>query len=235
MDHYQHIYAHDAARYERLIAREDHQGNLFAALMDIHPFDGATIVEFGAGTGRVTRIMSVLAHYIHAFDQARAMLSEAQRVLEESGMENWSLAQADHRAMPVQAGIADIAVEGWSFGHVVGWHPDAWQTQLNAMLAEMRRVTKPDGTLILIETLGTGRRTPQPPNDALAAMYAHLEAEHGFAHRWIRTDFHFESAGEADELVRFFFGAEAADDWVGGQRTRIPECTGLWWKRRDDR
>lgn len=230
-DHFQHIYQHDAERYERLIAREDQQGNLFAALMEIHPFSGATVVEFGAGTGRITRIMSVLVEHIYAFDQSNAMLTEASRVLEESGMENWTLAQADNRALPLQGNLAEIAIEGWSFGHVVGWYPDSWKAELNIMIAEMQRVTAPNGTMILIETLGTGQRNPQPPNEGLAALYAYLENELGFEHRWIRTDFQFASVEEADELIRFFFGDEMVDNLVAGKNVRIPEATGIWWKK----
>ncbi len=232
MDHFQRIYAYDAERYERLIAREDQRGNLFEALMSIHPFDGARIVEFGAGTGRLTRIMSVLAAQIDAFDASAAMLEVAKRIMEESGMTNWSFQVADNRAIPLPDGVADISIEGWSFGHVMGWHGDQWQAELDQMLAEMERLTRPGGTIILIETMGTGRRDPQPPNEELRTMYSYLEQQKGFSHRWIRTDYQFENVAEADELMRFFFGDEMADTQVAGKNIVVPECTGLWWKAR---
>jgi ubiquinone/menaquinone biosynthesis C-methylase UbiE len=232
-DHFRQIYTHDADRYERLVTREDQRGNLFSALMNIHPFDGQTIVEFGAGTGRMTRILSVLAQHIYAVDIAAPMLHEGARVLEETGMENWSLMQADNRAVPLASGIADIAVEGWSFGHVAGWYPDTWQAELDAMLAEMRRVLKPDGTLILLETMGTGQRQPQAPTDALATLYAYLEDHHGFTYQWIRTDYQFESVAEADELMRMFFGDAMAETLIAGKNIIVPECTGIWHRKRD--
>ena len=52
-DHFLNIYNNESANYERLIAREDQHGNLFQTVMEIHPFDGAVIAEFGAGTGLV--------------------------------------------------------------------------------------------------------------------------------------------------------------------------------------
>jgi ubiquinone/menaquinone biosynthesis C-methylase UbiE len=232
MDHFQRIYAYDAERYERLIAREDQRGNLFETLMNIHPFDGARIVEFGAGTGRLTRIMSVLAAQIDAFDASAAMLEVATRIMEESGMTNWSFQVADNRSIPLPDGVADITIEGWSFGHVMGWHGDQWQAELDQMLAEMERLTRPGGSIILIETMGTGRRDPQPPNEELRTMYAYLEQEKGFSHRWIRTDYQFENVAEADELMRFFFGDEMADTQVAGKNIVVPECTGIWWKTR---
>jgi ubiquinone/menaquinone biosynthesis C-methylase UbiE len=230
-DHFKNIYQHHADLYERLIAREDQRGNIFQALMEIHPFDGASIVEFGAGTGRVTRIMSVLAKFIYAFDMEETMLREGQRVLEESGMENWSLACADNHSMPLMANVADIAMEGWSFAHVMGWHPDDWQQHIDKILSEMQRLLKPDGTMILIETMGTGQREPLPPAEHLATLYRYWEQEHDFNYRWIRTDYQFESVEEADELIRFFFGDDLADTQVAGKNIIVPECTGIWWKR----
>src|SRR5215213_8599273 len=150
-DHYQNIYYNQASNYERLISREDQHGNLFQSIMEIHPFDGANIAEFGAGTGRLTRILSVLAKHIYAFDIALPMLQEGQRVLSETGMENWSMAVADNRALPLPSGTADIAIEGWSFAHTPGWSPDNWQEEIDRMLAEMGRVLKPNVTMILIE------------------------------------------------------------------------------------
>lgn len=232
MDHFERIYAFDAERYERMIVREDQRGNLFAALMEIHPLDGARVVEMGAGTGRLTRIMSVLAAQIDAFDRSQAMLKVAERVMEESGMTNWTFREADNRAIPLPDAVADITIEGWSFGHVMGWHGDQWQGELDQMLAEMQRLTRPGGTMIIIETMGTGRRDPQPPNDDLRTMYDYLEQKHGFSYRWIRTDYQFESVEEADELIRFFFGDEMADTQVAGRNTIVPECTGIWWKVR---
>lgn len=230
-DHFKQIYNHDAERYERLIAREDQRGNLFQVLMDIHPFDGKTVLEFGAGTGRLTRIMSVLVNRIHAFDLSYAMLREGSRVLRETGMENWTFAQADSRQMPVADNVADIVVEGWSFAHVMGWYPDSWQDQTDAMLAEMQRILKPGGTMILIETMGTGKRKPEAPNDNLAMLYQYWQEKHDFQYQWIRTDYQFESLEEADELIRFFFGDEMADEQVAGKNIIVPECTGVWWKQ----
>lgn len=229
-DHFQRIYQHEAERYERLIAREDQRGNLFATLMEIHPFTGVQVVEFGAGTGRLTRILSVLAKHIAAFDASLPMLREGQRVLEETGQTNWSLAVADNRAIPLPDASAEIAVEGWSFGHVMGWYPETWQHELHGMVSEMFRVLQPGGTAILIETMGTGQREPHPPTPALATMYAHLQDDLGFAYRWIRTDYQFATVQEADELIRFFFGDEMAERTIAGKNVIVPECTGIWWK-----
>lgn len=229
-DHFKNIYQNHAAQYDQMVAREDMHGNLFAALNEIHALENQIVVEVGAGTGRVTRLMSVMAQRIYAFDMAPSMLKIARDMLHLTGMTNWQLAAADNRAIPLPDNSADIAIEGWSFGHGVGWYPETWQFEVGRMLGEMQRVVKPGGTLILLETLGTGNKQPQPPREGLANLYRWWQEEHGFQHRWIRTDYQFASVDEADQLTRFFFGDALADRIRTEKMTILPECTGIWWR-----
>ena len=97
----------------------------------------------------------------------------------------------------------------------------------------MARVLRPGGTAILIETLGTGQRQPNPPGDWLPQLYQHWQDQHGFQRRWIRTDYQFASEAEMDELLRAFFGAALADQALAAGKLIVPECTGIWHKRVD--
>ncbi|MCY3915964.1 MAG: class I SAM-dependent methyltransferase [Chloroflexi bacterium] len=232
-DFFQDIYRYRACQFDRLVAREDRQGKLFAALHDIRPLAGLRVVEFGAGTGRVTRLLSVMVDQICAFDIEASMLKQAHSAMRASGMTNWRLALGDNGRMPVASRCADLVIEGWSFAHVVGWHPENWLRRTDMMLGEMERILKPGGVAILIETMGTGRRRPLAPSPKLAALYDYWERECGFSYRWIRTDFQFASPEEADELMRFFFGDDMADECLDGNTVIVPECTGIWWKRFD--
>jgi hypothetical protein len=90
----------------------------------------------------------------------------------------------------------------------------------------MRRVLRPEGTIILIETLGSGFETPHPP-DHLVEYYQFL-ANQGFLSTWLRTDYRFPSEEEARCMVGFFFGLEQAEKVHG---PTITECTGLWWRQ----
>ncbi len=87
---------------------------------------------------------------------------------------------------------------------------------------------RPGGTIIILETLGTGYETPHSP-DSLMAYYAFLEEEEGFSSTWIRTDYQFESLTEAEALTRFFFGESMADKVISEDPVILPECTGIWW------
>ncbi len=232
MTDFKYIYAHEAQRYDRMVGREDQRGHLMASLMEMVPFDTeeTVVVDFGAGTGRITRLMTLLAKRVYGFDIAPTMIATAHNALEESGMTNWRVGVGDNHAMPLPNACANVVIEGWSFGHAMSWAGENWQADVTTMLNEMRRLLKPNGTAILIETLGTGNKQPHPPTEDLAMLYRWWEEEHGFAHRWIRTDYQFESVQEADDLTRFFFGDELADKLVQEGATLLPECTGIWWR-----
>jgi ubiquinone/menaquinone biosynthesis C-methylase UbiE len=231
MPTFEEIYAVHADDYDRLVAREDYQNNILAALREICPLEGAEVVEFGAGTGRLTRLLAPLAKRIRAFDASAHMLGVAEETLRQMGGSNWSLGVAENKNIPVESGAADLSIEGWSFGHATGWYPDTWHEEIGAALGEMRRVLRPGGTAVLLETMTTGSETPRPPSDGLAAFYSWLEKEQGFASKTIRTDYKFESLEEADRLTRFFFGDELADRVLCENKVILPECTGIWWRR----
>jgi len=223
------IYRSQAAQYDTLVSREDYQNHILPALRQILPLDGLEVVEFGAGTGRLTRLLAPVVRFIHAFDISPHMLEVAGARLEQNGQHNWRTQVSDHRRIPMAEGAGDLAISGWSVCYVVVDHPDTWQKEVAKALDEMRRVVRPGGALILLETLGTGVELPEPPAHLLA-YYAYLEG-HGFRRTWIRTDYRFESRDEAEELARFFFG-EAIVEKIreDGQGVVLPECTGIWWR-----
>ena len=232
---FKQIYATQAAKYEQMVAREDYQGHILPALLGIRPFTNQTsVIELGAGTGRLTKLLARHIGHITAMDISPHMLGVARKKLDPSGVPKpegtIALVAADNRRLPIADQSADVALVGWSLGHFVGWYPADWQDQIGRALAEMQRVLRPGGTIIILETLGTGHETPQPPHEGLAAYYDWLENEYGFESAWIRTDYRFASVKEADGLTRFFFGDALADRIRCEKLTILPECTGIWWR-----
>lgn len=230
MPTFEEIYAQHADLYDALVMREDYQGNILPALQAIRPLAGLDVIEFGAGTGRLTCLLAPIVKTIHAFDASEHMLDVAIARLCELGRDNWWADVADNRALPVADASADLSIQGWSFGHFCGWFPERWRYEIGRAVNEMLRVLRPEGVAVILETLGTGSETPQPPNDDLAAYYAWLEDDMGFSSTWIRTDYRFESLEEAETLTRFFFGDELAEAVVQNNWVILPECTGVWWR-----
>ncbi len=226
VDH-KEVYQQEGDRYQRLIAREDYQGNLLPAIQHIVPLKGLEVVDLGAGTGRLTSLLRPTVKRVFAFDRSVHMLHVAAGLLAEFSGEGWLTAAADHRAIPLPLNSADLIISGWSFCYLVVWEEDDWQPSLLAGLNEVKRVLRNEGTAIIIETLGTGVEKPQRL-DKLEPYFNALE-KYGFSQTWIRTDYKFHNRKEAQELTSFFFGDEMLGKLTEDTEPVLPECTGLWW------
>ena len=223
------IYQARAESYDRLISREDYQQNITHALNRIRLTAGLDVAELGAGTGRLTRLLSPVVRSIVAFDISQAMLTVARRSLAPTGHSNWSLTMADNRSLPLRDRSVDLAISGWSICYLVSWGGAEWQGAVDQSLREMERVLRPGGTAVILETQGTGFEKPHPPG-VLIPYFEYLE-DRGFSFTWIRTDYRFNSLDEAIELVDFFFGKELAMQIKSSGQLILPECTGIWWRR----
>jgi ubiquinone/menaquinone biosynthesis C-methylase UbiE len=228
-DQQRKIYQSDGDRYEALIAREDYQGNILLAIEEILKVDGLDILDLGAGTGRLTLLLAPRAGSIHSFDASAEMLRVCRERLAANGLSNWQVDVADHRQLPVTDQSADLAVSGWSVSYLAVWNQENGTAELDKWLAEMKRVLRSGGTIILFESLGTGNEAPMRL-EHVESTYQWLDS-HGFENKWIRTDYKFESVEEAAELAGFFFGEEMADQIRKKGSVILPECTGVWWRK----
>ncbi len=223
------IYQTEGDKYEALIAREDHQGNILKALREITPLEDRVVYDLGAGTGRLACMLAPNVKHVRAFDISEEMLRVCREKFEASGLTNWQVDIADHRQLPVDDHSADLVISGWSLSYLATWNPDSWQAELETWMAEMKRVLRPNGFIILYESLGTGNESPVKL-EHLGKFYPWLD-EAGFQNKWIRTDYEFKSLEEAEFLSRFFFGDELGDKVKKNKWQILPECTGVWWKQ----
>ena len=227
---WQDLYNNHADHYDYLVQTEDYQGHLLSTLRELYPIKNSTIVEVGAGTGRITLQLLPYVRQIYAFDLTPAMIQLAHRKLKPFGASAWSLAIADSRTVPISAESVDIAVEGWSFVQIMTWHMESWQQEVGHAIQEMLRIVRPGGIAILIETLGTGETKPNPPARFQPA-YEYFEHEWQFSSRWIRTDYCFSTIEEAYQFVSPAFGEAMVErTYKSGEGIILPECTGIWWR-----
>jgi ubiquinone/menaquinone biosynthesis C-methylase UbiE len=224
------IYQQEAERYDHLVMREDKDGNLLPAIQSIVSLAHIDVVELGAGSGRLSTMIAPLVRSQHAFDASAAMLAVAESKLRALGLSNWHTQVADHRQIPLPDQCADLIISGWSICYLNDKERADWQTPFTEALVEIKRLLRPGGTILIIETEGTGVSTPQPP-DSMQRYLAWLRAQ-GFAFEWARTDYKFISWDETRALVPFFFGdGMLSACYEEGNSVILPECTGLWhWR-----
>jgi SAM-dependent methyltransferase len=228
MPDFRDIYERDAERYQRLVAAEDGGGELPRALAQVAELSGARVVEIGMGTGRVTRILLDAGARVVGYEQSAAMVAVARRLLGQ----RFDAVVADVREVELPVNSADLALAGWCLGHFCEWFGEHWQAEIEGVLQKMWGALDVGGTLVLIETLGTGSDVAHPPNAELAAYYRLLENDWGMQRRELRTDYHFESIDAARESIGFFFGPELERRVAERGWRVVPEWTGLWWKQK---
>ena len=217
------IYEHSAGEYDQLVEREDYLANLNSLVRQLLGSKTLKILEMGAGTGRVSRILHHLGHQVYAYDLHFPML---RTFYNRNRQNKVRIFQADHRHLPLQNNIFDAMVAGWTLCHLVDDSPDHWRSQLDGILKRLESILKPGAPLMIIDTLGTGNGLPEAPAH-LEPYYDYLEDKHGFKRHWTRTDYRFVDEEEARSLSSFFFGT--------GMKTRLkgnilPECTGVWFR-----
>ncbi|OIP42618.1 MAG: hypothetical protein AUK47_03895 [Deltaproteobacteria bacterium CG2_30_63_29] len=232
---YRRIYSEEADAYEHMVAGEDCDGVLLPAIEAVCPLEGIHVVEVGVGTGRITQLLlEAGVGRLVGVDPSMTMLSIAEEKLEKRLERTeevaWSLHVGQASALPVAAATADLAIAGWVFGHFTGWYPN-WRERVDQAIAELERVTKPGGANIVIETLGTGVEEPLALKGRTAEYYRCLEEDYSFVRETLRTDYQFASPRAAEAACAFFFGDALTERIRDNQWSRIPEWTGLWWRK----
>jgi ubiquinone/menaquinone biosynthesis C-methylase UbiE len=209
-----HIYLHEADRYEELVSHEDVDKRVLPAIESVVSLTGKDVVEVGAGTGRLTLQLAPQVRSLTIFDRSVAMLEVAEKRLREAGFSNWKMAPASNHSLPSEENVADVVISGWSVCYAYADNPGTEKESLARVLTELQRVLRPGGTIILLENMGTGSESPNPPPHLLP---------------YFQDLFQFDSPQHADKLSRFFFGDELADKIIEKGWSRVPECTGMWW------
>src|SRR5271166_870805 len=131
-----------------------------AALLALVPeYDGGRLVDIGTGTGRVLELLAPRISQGVGVDASKAMLALARSRLARAGLTHCSMRLADMYRLPLPEASFDIAV----LQMVLHYAEDP-----PGVLAEVARVLRPGGRLIIIDLEGHGR------DDLLTKL----------AHRW---------------------------------------------------
>ncbi|HEX7065490.1 MAG TPA: class I SAM-dependent methyltransferase [Bacillales bacterium] len=222
------IYNEEAGKYELMISKEDHEGHILKTLHEIVDLQGKDVVDIGAGTGRLTRLVAPYVKSIKSYDLSRHMLDVISAKLSAQHYKHFETKVSDLRTIPVEENSVDVVMADWSICYLASSNHPEWKENLETVIKEIHRVLRPNGKIVIFETLGTGYVEPNPP-DFLTQYYQELEQVYDFHHKSIRTDYAFESMEEMRELIPFFFGEDLQKAFDDLKQPLLPECTGVWW------
>ncbi len=218
--------------YDRMKSFEDYQAGLLPALNEVVSIDGADIVEFGAGTGYLTRKLAPKARSIYAFDRSAHMIRVARRLAKRAGLSNCHFGTADHRNIPMKDHSVDIALAGWSLLSLVDeWWERGWKSEVDCVIAEMLRLLNGEGVIVVLETANLFDELPfgEVFHPKRREFLGYLEDSHGFEARFFHNDWQYVTPGQAARYVWLFHGASLVRPLSESGGTIVPECAGIWW------
>lgn len=151
-------FTRQAETYAEMQQTRDEAGlRALVALAGARPGDRA--LDVACGPGFLTMAFAVACASARGIDATAAFVERARRVAAERGLANVSFAQGDVNALPEEDGAFDVVACRAAFHHF----PDP-----KRVLAEMARVARPGGTLLVADLLGS-------EDGAQAALHDRIE------------------------------------------------------------
>ncbi len=133
------LYWNEPELYDRLTEGEPLHPGLLRELR----LDGATVLDVGAGTGRLTIICAARAAHVYALEPARPLRDLLCRKLEELGITTVEVLSGWCSSIPLADGAVDLVVSASAFGADAARGGDDG-------LKELRRVTRPGGGIYIL-------------------------------------------------------------------------------------
>ncbi len=184
----------------------DRAGRVLAALDRRLPARGL-VADVGAGDGFTAARLTGPGRRVLAVEPAAGMV-RPNRDLPWVG--------ADAEALPFANGALDAAYATWAYFLLEA----PWEVAPG--LAELHRVVRPGGPLLVVDNLGGDEFTALA--DRTISVTAEDWAAHGFGCEEVDTWFDFESHADARRLLGFFFGPRGER----GARLRVGYRVGVF-------
>ena len=221
------IYEKYATQYDELVRCEDYKQNLKKLLQSLVKWENKIVIEAGIGTGRVTNLYIEKVTRVYGLDGSSHMLERLKKNL-SSQLHKIELYCVDNLYLPELTEKGDVFIEGWSFGHTISDNENDVGETTRVLVEQSIRMTKEDGLIIFIETLGSNSEIAKAPKESLSNFYYLIEKKYGFTRHEISTDYKFPSVEEAARITGFFFGKDFGDAVLKSKKTIVREWTGVW-------
>jgi SAM-dependent methyltransferase len=160
--------------------RSDPLLDLMARCAEVKPDD--TVLDVACGPGIISCYFARRARHVTGVDVVPAMLERARRYQVEQQIENVTWRLGSSTELPFPDNIFNCAVTRFSFHHFI---------EPLAALREMKRVTKPGGTVLVCDV------APRPETQA---AFNHWEILRDPSHTRALTQAEFEALGKDADL-----------------------------------
>jgi SAM-dependent methyltransferase len=206
-------------RYELENRALDQAGHVLAAMREIAPRAGRTVVDLGCGTGYWLHRYAAEAAAVVGIEPDPALRAVARRAAAPLPAVDVLAGSAEH--IPLGDESADVVHARFSYFFPPG---------TDAGLAEVLRVLRPGGYLVAVdndyrwgEFSGLLAGSASRPPLATAASVDAWWRERGATRHEVRSRLDFTSRGHLSAVLHIEFPANVARDWL----RRHPAATGL--------
>ncbi|MCL6486765.1 class I SAM-dependent methyltransferase [Janthinobacterium lividum] len=165
------------------------------------------VLDLGCGTGHASFAVAPVAASVVAYDLAQPMLDEVEHAKAQRGLHNISTQQGDVTRLPFADASFDMLVTRFCAHH--------WSDVAGA-LAEAWRVLRPNGTLLVIDSVAP--KTALYDN-TLQAVGMLRDASHVRHYRTCEWGAMFDNAGFTHSLRSVWKLPMQFDAWVARMRT----------------
>lgn len=180
---------------------------------------GATVLDLGCGAGHASFAVASSAAEVTAYDPTAEMLETVHREAALRGFAHLRTLQGVAEALPFPDAHFDLAISRYSAHH---WH------DVPAALREVRRVLKPRGRMLLIDTAGGETPLLDTHLQAIELLRDPSHIRNYSAAEWIAM---FRDAGFAASLRQRWPLTLEFNGWIERMRTppdRVTAILAVW-------
>ena len=164
------------------------------------------VLDVCCGTGIVACELAATAGHVTGVDLTPAMLDHARLLQKRRGVANVAWTTGEASALPFPDGTFDAAVSRYAFHHLT--HPPT-------VLAEMARVCRPGGRVVVADVYATGE-TQRAAYDRVERL---RDPSHASAMLLVELQSAFAACGLAAEPPAFYRLAVDLEEMLAGSRT----------------
>ena len=211
------LYDSEAEKFDDISLHEDTAGKLRQFLLEHFSFDGKTVLEAGAGAGRITDYYVDRAERVVVTDAYESMVSMLEQ--KYAGEDKVTAALCDHRQLISRFPEPfDVFISAFSFNY-------AFDPSVGDYDAFLDRILPPAGQHIIIECCGFYEEFDYLPPESVRYVQA---LEKRFHKTVLRTEFVFSSPEQAVAAAKVLF-SPIAERVRQEDRAVIPEMIYVYY------